>query len=243
MVSKELFDRALCAVEKVYKLSAKMHKETKSDRFIALNELARKMRTALNAIYFIPYEQYDVMYPSVNLLYRGLITDLMTSLILLLVTEEQFNDFLLIDNLKFVDSLRSALNTEIEVRKHFNPQNDKEYDKLKLQYQIDHYNELKDCLDSIEGAPWILKKTSAIDINGQLYTGQIKEMYEILKSSEELYCYALLYKYYRLFSQSEHFSMKGRFMNHKQDIHDKYYNEVLDFIHTGEKLIYDKYKN
>ena len=241
MVKQELFDAALSSIEKVHKLSECRYNETKSDRFVILNELTRKIRTSFNAIHFIPFEQYEVLYPSVNLLFRSVIIDLMTSLLLILIKDEQLEDFLLIDNLRFIDSLKSALETEIDIRKHLYPQYINEYERLKSKYQIDLYDDLQDCLKSAKNVPWEKKERPVLEINKIRYTGQIKEIYQVLKSSEELYDYAYLYKYYRLFSQSEHFSMKGRFINYKKDFHDEYYNKVLGFVYLGEKLIFEKY--
>ena len=66
-------------------------------------------------------------------------------------------------------------------------------------------------------------------------------MYDILKSFEEVSYYDFLYHYYKLFSQSEHFSIKGRAYTHKQDFHDDYYNRVRGFIYLGTALLYNKY--
>lgn len=243
MVNNELFVVALSSVEKLHVLTERKYEETKSKRFIALNELTRKIRLSFNAIHYIPYEQYEVLYAPINLLYRSMITDLMTSLLLSVVDDKQLDDFLLIDNLKFVDALKSALDTDVEIRKLFDQNNEKEYDRLKAEYQINLFDDLHDCLSSNKNEAWIKKEKCKVIINGQSYNGNIKDMYNILKSSKELCGYAYLYKYYREFSQSEHFSMKGRYMNYKQDFHDKYYNKVLGFIHLGEKYIYDKYNN
>lgn len=243
MVKQELFDAALSSVEKVYKLSEQKFEKTRDKRFAVLKELARKIRVSFNAIHFIPYEQYEVLYPSINLLFRSVIVDLTTSLLLLLVKDEQLDDFLLIDNLKFFESFKSALETEVEIRKHFYPQNAEEYENLKTKYQIDLYDDLKDCLKSTKDAPWEKKERPNLEINNIRYTGQIKEVFQILKTTEELYGYTYLYKHYRLLSQSEHFSMKGSFFNYKNDFHDECYNKILGFVYLGEKLIYDKYED
>ncbi|MBQ8058398.1 MAG: hypothetical protein IJ199_01070 [Prevotella sp.] len=242
MVESKLFNAALSYVEKVHGLTERKYKETNSKRFLALNELARKIRVSMNAIHFIPYKQYGVLYGPINLLYRSIITDLMTSLIFLLVDEEQIDDFILIDNLKFVDALESALNTDIEIRSMFHPDETDDFNKLKEKYQVDIFDDLKDCLSSAKGEPWIKKKGNLI-INGIQYKSSPKVMFDILKSSKEFCGYAYLYKYYREFSQTEHFSMKGRYMNYKRDFHDKYYDKVLGFIYLGEKHIYEKYVN
>ena len=79
-------------------------------------------------------------------------------------------------------------------------------------------------------------------INGIDFNGQISQIYDILKSYKEVSGYAYIYQYYRLFSQSEHFSMKGRIMNHKQYFHEEYYYKVRCIIYLGAELLYNKYK-
>lgn len=242
MAESELFHAALSYVEKVHRLAESKYKETNFKRFLALSELSRKIRGSMNAIHFIPYKQYNVLYGPINLLYRSIITDLMTSLIFLLVDDEQIDDFILVDNLKFVGALESALNTDIEIRSMFHPDEADDFKRLREKYQVDVFDDLKDCLSSEKGDPW-LKKRGTLVINGIQYKSSPKIMYDILKSSKEFCGYAYLYKYYREFSQTEHFSMKGRYMNYKRDFHDKYYNKVLGFIYLGEKHIYEKYVN
>ena len=116
---------------------------------------------------------------------------------------------------------------------------------LHIDYKIGHY--VKVMLDEVFGINNFRNDITRIKCNPKNFErigyGNIKDMYNILKSSKELCGYAYLYKYYREFSQSEHFSMKGRYMNYKQEFHDKYYNKVLGFIHLGEKYIYEKYNN
>ena len=81
------------------------------------------------------------------------------------------------------------------------------------------------------------RKINDIDFNGK-----ISQIYDILKSFEEVAGYAYIYQYYRLFSQSEHFSIKGRIINYKQSFHDEYYNKVRWIIYLGTELLYNKYK-
>ena len=240
MVESKWFNLALSYVEKVHKLTENKYKETNSNLFLALNELARKIRVTMNAIHFIPYEQYNVLYGPINLLYRNIISDLMTSLIFLLLEDNQIDDFILVDNLKFVDALESALNTDVDIRSLFHPDEAKDFNCLKMEYQTKVYDDLQDCLTSQKGEPWIKKKVTVV-INGIQYKSSPKVMYEILKSSKDFCGYAYLYKYYREFSQTEHFSLKGRYMNYRQDFLDGYYDRVLKFVYLAEKQIFEKY--
>ena len=61
------------------------------------------------------------------------------------------------------------------------------------------------------------------------------------QSTKKNCSYAYAYQYYRLFSQSEHFSIKGRIINHKQTFHEEYYNKVRALVYLGAELLYNKY--
>ena len=50
---------ALGKVEKLYKLTESKLVEN-DNRWIAFNELSRKIRASLNALHYIPYEEYEV---------------------------------------------------------------------------------------------------------------------------------------------------------------------------------------
>lgn len=100
---------------------------------------------------------------------------------------------------------------------------------------------MKDYLDSAKGEDWKLKSPKTICINGEKFNGQVSQIYKILRTFEEVSGYAYVYQYYRLFSQSKHFSIKGRKINHKQPFHEGYYNKVRAFIYLGAELLYKKY--
>ena len=50
-------EKVLGNVEKLHILTERKTKEIESKRFVALNELSRKMRISLNALHYIPYEE------------------------------------------------------------------------------------------------------------------------------------------------------------------------------------------
>ena len=244
MVNNDLFDEALRWVENVYTLTKRKKNGTNSKRFIALYELTRKIRVTFNALHYIPYEQYEVLCAPTNLLYRSMITDLMTSLLITQIDDTQLDDVLFYFDLEFTKSLKSALNANIEIRTMTYPDDAEAFEEQKKEYQEKLYDDLKDYLKSAKGEDWDLKsQKKPIAINGREFNGKVSQMYDILKSFEEVAGYAYIYQYYRLFSQSEHFSVIGRFMNYKQELHDRYYNKVLGLIYLGEKLIFDKYNN
>lgn len=236
-------DDVLGKIEKLHALTERKSNEIKSTRFIALNELARKIRVSLVALHYIPYEQFEVLCAPTNLLYRSMITDLMTLLLISQVEDSQLDDVIHFFDIDSVKSLKNALNANIEIRKMTYPEDADEFDKLAREYQENLYDNVKDCLCSAKGEEWVIKSNKpAMKINGISFNGQTSQIYDILKSYKEVSGYAYIYQYYKLFSQSEHFSMKGRIMNHKQYFHEGYYNKVRCIIYVGAELLYNKYK-
>ena len=234
-------EKVLGNVEKLHILTESKTKEIESKRFVAINELSRKMRLSLNALHYIPYEEYEVLCAPANLLYRSMITDLMTSLLISQLNDKQLDDVIYFFDLDFAKSLKSALNANIEIRKMTYPDDAEAFEEQKKQYQEKLYDDLKECLSSAKGEDWKLNTQRPIKINGIDFNGKTSQIYDILKSFEEVAGYAYVYQYYKLFSQSEHFSIKGRIINYKQSFHDGYYNKVRWIIYLGAELLYNKY--
>ena len=234
-------DKVLGRVEKLHILTESLSKKNESMRFVALNELSRKMRITLNALHYIPYEEYEVLCAPTNLLYRSLITDLMTSLLISQLDDKQLDDVIYYFDLDFAKSLKSALTANIEIRKMTYPEDAEAFREQEIAYQTKLYDELKEYLSSAKGEDWTFNSQKPIKINEIIFNGKISQIYDILKSFDEVSGYAYIYQYYRLFSQSEHFSLKGRIINYKQHFHDGYYNKVRWSIYLGVELLYNKY--
>jgi len=235
-------EKVLGIVEKLHLLTESKSKEIESKRFVALNELSRKMRISLNALHYIPYEEYEVLCAPANLLYRSMISDLMTSLLISQLNDEQLDDVIYFFDLDFARSLKSALNANIEIRKMTYPDDAEAFEEQKKEYQEKLYDDLKECLKSTKGEDWEFNSQKPICIKGKEFNGKISQIYDLLKTFEEVAGYAYIYQYYKLFSQSEHFSVKGRIINYKQPFHDGYYNKVRWIIYLGAELLYNKYK-
>lgn len=235
-------EKVLGKVEKLHLLTESKYKENEGKRFVALNELSRKMRISLNALHYIPYEEYEVLCAPANLMYRSLITDLMTSLLISQLNDEQLDDVIYFFDLDFARSLKGALTANIEIRTMTYPDDAEAFEEQKREYQEKLYDDLKDCLKSAKGKEWDFNSQKPISINGKDFNGKISQIYDILKTFEEVAGYAYIYQYYRLFSQSEHFSIKGRIINYKQPFHEEYYNKVRWIIYLGVELLYNKYK-
>jgi len=235
-------DKVLGIVEKLHKLTETLL-DKDSKRFIALNELSRKMRISLNALHYIPYEEYEVLCAPANLLYRSMITDLMTSLVISQLDDDQLEILIYYFDYDFAKSLNNALKANIEIRSMTYPEDAEAFREQAKEYQEKLYDDLKDYLKSAKGEEWNFKSQKPCIINNVEFKGNIREIYELLKSFKEVAGYAYVYQYYKLFSQSEHFSIKGRIINYKQPYHDKYYNKVRWSIYLGTELLYNKYKS
>ena len=235
-------EKVLSIVEKLHILTENKSKQIENKRFVALNELSRKIRISLNALHYIPYEEYEVLCAPANLMYRSIITDLMTSLLISQLNDKQLDDVIYYFDLDFAKSLKTALNANIEIRKLTYPDDAEAFDEQKKDYQEKLYDDLKECLSSAKGEEWEFNSQKSIKINNIEFKGKVSQIYDVLKSFEEVAGYAYVYQYYKLFSQSEHFSIKGRFINYKQPFHDEYYNKVRWIIYLGAELLYNKYK-
>ena len=161
-------------VEKIQKLTELCYNDTKSNRFVALNDLARKIRACFNAIYLLPLDQYDVLCVPANLIYRCIVSDLMTTLFIAVVDDSQFYEVMHIMDVDFAKSLKNSLDVNIEIRKETYPYESDVFDELSKNYQFKLYDDLKDCLSSEKGEEWEIEKSKAVIINGILYTGQIR---------------------------------------------------------------------
>ena len=159
-MSKEITIKdTLSIVEKVQRLTELRYNDTKSNRFVALNDLTRKIRACLNAIYLLPLDKYAVLCVPANLMYRCIISDLITSLFIAVIDDSRFDEVMHIMDIDFVKSLKNSLVTNIEIRKETYPEESDDFDELSQNYQIKVYNDLKDCLSSRKGEEWEIKKT------------------------------------------------------------------------------------
>lgn len=227
--------------DRLLNLMRQLCNEATPDRFLALYDLTRKMRACMDAL--IPLEKYDILCVPVNLLYRCMISDLMTSLLITMVDDDMFKRVIHIMDIDYTKSLIKVIDAEINVKKSLYPEEASNFDQWKIDYQNEHYNDLADCLKTEKGEPWKEQSKKPIEINGVVFNGTVDKMYEVLLTFDEVRDIASIYQYYKIFSQSEHFSLKNRVFIYKQDIHDIYYNKTRGLIYLGEEFIYNKYSS
>ena len=234
------YKETLSVIEKLYKLTEQKYRETNDSRFLALYDLARKMRACMNAVMLLPHEEYEVLCVPINLLYRCMITDLMTTLLISVVDDDIFDKVMHVMDIDYTKSLQKALDTNIAVRKSVYPEDADDFEKIALDYQVQHFEELKDCLKSPKGEKWEVMSKEKLEINGVVFKGTIDSIFKVLSTCEHVRDIASVYQYYKIFSQSEHFSLKNRIFNYKQDFHEKYYNKTRGFIILGIEYILKK---
>lgn len=225
--------------DKLLKLSTQLCNEAIPNRFLAIYDLTRKMRACMEAL--IPIEKYDILCVPTNLLYRCIISDLMTLLLISQIDDVIFDNVMQIMDIDYTKSLIKSAEAEVTIKTSLCPENKDTFDKYSLDYQIQHYEEFADCLTSPKGQVWKTKSKVGITINGERFSGSIDQMYKVLLTFPEVKDIAYVYKFYKIFSQSEHFSLKNRVFIYKQNFHETYYNQTRGLIYLGEELIYNKY--
>jgi hypothetical protein len=107
--------------------------DTTPDRHLAIYDLIRKIRACMTAL--IPIKTYDILCVPVNLLYRCMITDLLTSLLIIMIDEECFDKVMYIMDYHYAKSLKKALNAEINAKKDLYLDDANEFEQLSLDYQ------------------------------------------------------------------------------------------------------------
>ena len=155
----------LSVIERLCKQTEQKYGETNDSRFLALYDLSRKMRACLNAVMLLPHEEYEVLCVPINLLYRCMITDLMTALLISVVDDETFCKVMNVMDIGYANSLKKAIDAEIKVKKSICSEKESAFDEAAKEYQSEHYKDFKDCLKSQEGELWDVKSREKISIN------------------------------------------------------------------------------
>ena len=235
------FDETIQTTDLLMKLMGRMCNETIPNRFLALYDLTQKIRACLAVISAI--NEYGVLCVPTNLMYRSIITDLLTSLLITEIDDTQFKEAMSLMDYAFAKSLQKFIKVQTLVRKEVHPEDASTYDAEGLKYQSLYYDHFEDLIESSKGKEWSFKKKPCMFINGVKFDGTIDSIYNVLLTCPRTRAIASVYGYYRLFSQSEHFSLKNRFFIYKQDLHDVYYNKTRGFLCLGEQYIYNKYSS
>lgn len=213
--------------------------DTRPNQYLALYDLTRKIRACLAAL--VPIAEHDYLCVPVNILYRCMITDLMTSLLISVVDDNSFHEIMHIMDIKFAQSYKKAILAETKVKCSLAPEKASAFESASLAYQEQQYDTFKDCLKSTKGKEWEFAKKSFYTINGVKFKGDVASIYNILLTFPQVKDIASIYEYYLIFSQSEHFSLKNRVFIYKQDFHEQYYNKVRGLIYLGEEYLFKKY--
>lgn len=228
-------------IDKLLDLIKTQCDESTPNRNLAVYDLSRKMRACITAL--IPIQKHDILCVPTNLLYRCMITDLLTLVLLTVVDEEEFEKVMHTINYCFAKSFKNALDAEIKVKKDLYPADFVDIEKQYLDYLERQYDNFKDYLKSAKGEDWGFRKKLTINIEGTKFDGSTDSIYRVLLNYPDAKYLASVYKYYKLFSQSEHFSLMNRAFIYKQDFHENYYNKTRGFICLGVEFVYEKLRN
>lgn len=228
-------------IDKLLDLIKTQCDESTPNRNLAVYDLSRKMRACITAL--IPIQKHDILCVPTNLLYRCMITDLLTLLLITVVDEEEFEKVMHTINYCFAKSFKNALDAEIKVKKDLYPADFIDIEKQYLDYLERQYDNFKDYLKSAKGEDWGFRKKPTINIEGTKFDGSTDSIYRVLLNYPDVKDLASVYKYYKLFSQSEHFSLMNRAFNYKQDFHETYYNKTRGFICLGVEFVYEKFSS
>ena len=239
MAKEVLLKNTIYITDKMLELMKGKCDETRPDQYLALYDLTRKIRACMAAL--VPIKEHDYLCVPVNLLYRCMITDLMTSLLISVIDDNSFHKIMHIMDLKFAQSFKKAILAETKVKCSLAPEKVSAFESASLDYQDKQYDTFKDCLKSTKGKEWEFVKMPSCTINEVRFKGDVASIYNVLLTFPEVKDIASIYEYYCLFSQSEHFSLKNRIFIYKQDFHELYYNKVRGLVYLGEEYLYKKY--
>lgn len=225
-------------IDKLLDLIKTQCDESTPNRNLAVYDLSRKMRACITAL--IPIQKHDILCVPTNLLYRCMITDLLTLLLITTIDEDLFEKVMHTINYCFAKSFKNALDAEIKVKRDLYPTDFVEIKKQYSDYLEQQYDYFKDYLKSVKGEEWVFHKKPTINLEGTKFDGSTDSIYRVLLNNPDVKDLACVYKYYKLFSQSEHFSLMNRAFIYKQDFHDNYYNKTRGFICLGVEFVYEK---
>jgi len=212
-------------------LTEVIKKGNSNKRLLISHDLLKKMGHNFSMLSQI--NTLDHSAASKNIIYRGVILDLMTALFLLHITEEEFDYSIKLLDISHVKYMKEVLPLRLELgRRIFHPN---ENEDIEEQVLFDQYFEhFREYLDSRKGEPWrIIRIERPIDF---VFDGTVKSLYIYLKmcdENENLQALSNLYIYYKYLSQTEHYSFLGNRYPFKNDYDGDWNNEFNIAIYAG----------
>lgn len=177
----------------------------KPEKLIVAYDLIKRIGSNIHIVSSIKNDKFSMH--SQNLLLRSVVSDLIQGLYLL-----SCNDELFVKGIKTVDRVhvqffKESLELRTELYKKMRPE---EIIGDLQPFMDKYYDVVSPYLNSSKGEPWNI--VSLKEIRDDNMKCGIKEMCDALKSNadENLHQYYYLYHYYRLLSQSEHYTLLGR---------------------------------
>jgi hypothetical protein len=190
-------------------------------RVIIFYDLLKRIKSNIYTISIIEDSGKNLLAPK-NLLYRNVLSDLIEGLYLLSRDTEQFEKGIQSLDLAHAKFIKDALIIRTELYKKVSHKDENE--KLQV-FMNEYYDKVQCYLTSPKGAEW-----EFIRMSGSF---SIRDMSNALKndSNESLKQFYFLYHYYRLFSQTEHYTLLGR--EYSFFLNENIYSEVLAIIYCG----------
>lgn len=196
-------------------------------------------KTACNINVLCEIDSVEKSETSKNIIYRSVFSDLMLLAFLQHVNDNQFEHSLNVLNATHVKFMADALPMRLRLgRQIFNPgkgNNIKDINEIDL--LDEYYDYFHEYISSEKGDKWIVKKyTPPKDF---IFSGQTRQIYDYFeKCTEEVYRpLSHLYMYYRVLSQTEHYSFIGKSFAFKGANEEKWYGEYNVFIENSLELI------
>lgn len=179
--------------------------ENKPVRLTVAYDLIKRIGNNIRVVSLIRNEEFSI--PSQQLLLRSVISDLIEGVYLLSCNDELFTKGVKTLDREHVRFFKESLGLRTELYKKMHPEEIID----SLQPAMDkYYDYVSSYLNSNKGEPW--KIVSLKEIRDDKMQCKISEMCDALKNNtnEILHQYYYLYHYYRLLSQSEHYTLLGR---------------------------------
>lgn len=184
METKVSLNNTIYITDKMLELMSGKCDETRPDQFLALYDLTRKIRACMAAL--VPISEHDYLCVPVNLLYRCMITDLMTSLLISVVDDNNFPEIMHIMDIKFAQSYKKAILAETKVKCSLAPEKASAFESASLAYQEKQYDTFKDCLKSTKGKEWEFVSLPSCLVNGVKFKGDVTSIYNVLLTYPEV---------------------------------------------------------
>lgn len=210
-------------------VTKKYNKDKEDIKTLVIYDLMRKMQSNVCVIDRIKHE--TILQVSRNIIYRSIFNDLMYAIFILSLENKEDLDKVI----KCIDTTHAQSVKEIYSIEHYMVNSFNKRHGLPLEDENVVYNELSkywgEYIKSYSNRI-IQMKSKTVDLSViPRFNGHLKQIAEYFRDNNYWEPFYTLFKYYKILSQSEHYSHIGRgfnYHNEKSDIEwEKEYNVVI----------------